>query len=347
MAHAAHHRRRSPSAEPAVNAAKNCSTKNSNKTKTPDTTTTATKNTTSTGSSYSIVEQWSGSTFFEGWNFYSSSDPTHGTVDYLSQSAAESAKLAYVSNGVAYMKVDSTSNLGYGQGRKSVRIASQKRFDGGLFIADILHMPTGLATWPAFWTVGQNWPNHGEIDIIETVNTNTQNQMTLHTASGCTIDTSSTAPTGFKVSAIASSLGSTTCGSSKSSNSGCAFIDSDKASAGAPFNAAGGGVFAMEWTSNGLKIWFFPRGSEPSDIASQNPNPNNWSTTYQKAAWSSHTCDTKKYFQQHAITFDTTLCGDWAGSAFSGGKTACEKYVQTGSHFKEAYWAINHVSVYQ
>lgn len=85
----------------------------------------------------------------------------------MDESTAKANKLAYVSNGVAYMKVDSTSNLGSGQGRKSVRIASAKRYSGGLFIADIKHMPTGLATWPAFWTVGTNWPNHGEIDIIE------------------------------------------------------------------------------------------------------------------------------------------------------------------------------------
>jgi len=228
-----------------------------------------------------------------------------------------------------------------------VRIASKKRYDGGLFIADIKHMPTGLATWPAWWTVGSDWPNHGEIDIIETINTNEQNQYTVHSASGCEIDMSSTAPEGFKVSALASKVLHTECGSTKSSNSGCGFVDEDDTSAGAPFNAAGGGVFAMEWTSDGIKIWHFPRGSEPSDIASQSPSPSNWNTQYLKAAWSSHSCDTKKYFQQHAITFDITLCGAWAGSAYPGGKSKCEEYVKTGSHFKEAYWAVNHVSVYQ
>lgn len=126
----------------------------------------------------------------------------------------------------------------------------------------------------------------------------------------------------------------------------------------------------MEWTSDGIKIWNFPRGDEPSDIASQTPTPSKWNTQYLKAAWSSHSCDTKKFFQQHAITFDITLCGDWAGSAYrtylspasieyqgapyltplsftAGGKSKCSDYVKTGSHFTEAYWAINHVSVYQ
>jgi len=248
---------------------------------------------------------------------------------------------------VAYMKVDSTSDLGSGEKRQSVRIASAKRYSGGLFIADIKHMPTGLATWPAFWTVGTSWPNHGEIDIIETVNNNKQNQYTVHSAPGCEIDTSSTAPEGFKVNSIASEVSHPSCGSSKGSNNGCAFIDNDANSAGAPFNAAGGATYAMEWTSDGIKIWTFPRGSEPSDIASQSPSPSSWNTKYLKAAWSSHSCDTKKYFKEHAVTFDTTLCGDWAGNAFPGGKSKCHDYVKTGSHFKDAYWAINHVSVYQ
>lgn len=73
------------------------------------------------------------------------SDPTQGLVDYVSESTAKADKLAYVSDNVAYMKVDSTTNLGSGQKRKSVRIASSKRFDGGLFIADIKHMPAGVS----------------------------------------------------------------------------------------------------------------------------------------------------------------------------------------------------------
>lgn len=72
----------------------------------------------------------------------------------------------------------------------------------------------------------------------------------------------------------------------------------------------------MEWTTDGVRIWNFPRNDVPSDLESQAPNPANWSRMYMKAAWSSVGCDTKTYFKQHAVTFDITLCGDWAGNAF-------------------------------
>lgn len=39
-------------------------------------------------------------------------------------------------------------------------------------------------TWPAIWEVGANWPNQGEIDIVEGVNDVSPNAAVLHTATG-------------------------------------------------------------------------------------------------------------------------------------------------------------------
>ena len=74
-----------------------------------------------------------------------------------------------------------------GSGRGSVRITSYGTWDYGLFIADLEHMPEGCGTWPAWWLVGPDWPNGGEIDIIEGVNNQIYDQSTLHTSSGCTM----------------------------------------------------------------------------------------------------------------------------------------------------------------
>lgn len=40
------------------------------------------------------------------------------------------------------------------------------------------------STWPAIWEVGDNWPNGGEIDILEGVNDSGSNKATLHTTGG-------------------------------------------------------------------------------------------------------------------------------------------------------------------
>ena len=36
----------------------------------------------------------------------------------------------------------------------SIRLEGLKRYNRGLFILDIRHMPEGCATWPAFWLTG-------------------------------------------------------------------------------------------------------------------------------------------------------------------------------------------------
>ena len=68
------------------------------------------------------------------------------------------------------MRVDDWSTVdASARGRDSLRITSQNAYNEGIFVLDLAHMPTGCATWPAFWTLSQAgpWPAGGEIDIIE------------------------------------------------------------------------------------------------------------------------------------------------------------------------------------
>jgi hypothetical protein len=106
-------------------------------------------------------------------------------------------------------------------------------------------MPHGCSVWPAWWTVGPNWPNGGEIDIIEGVHENTHNQYTLHTSSGCTLDR--TPPTNLKTPFTSSIV-------SNGNNDGCAFMDNNSNSYGHGFNMVAGGVFAMLWNTDGISI---------------------------------------------------------------------------------------------
>jgi len=38
---------------------------------------------------------------------------------------------------------------------------------GGLFVFDVNNIPSAQGAWPALWMTGSNWPQQGEIDIIE------------------------------------------------------------------------------------------------------------------------------------------------------------------------------------
>lgn len=182
----------------------------------------------------------------------------------------------------------------------------------------------------------------GEIDIIEGVNGATTNTMTLHTSSGCSI----------QKSGMSGTVNTTDCDTNapeQPKNAGCAVLSTDTSNFGAGFNAIGGGVYATEWTSDVISIWFFPRTSIPADITAGTPDTSNWGTPLAKYAG----CDLDSHFKNMSITWDITLCGAWAGQVWTQGSCkekadTCEAYVQNNpSVFVDAYWLVNSVRVYQ
>ncbi|KAH7344886.1 glycoside hydrolase family 16 protein [Rhizoctonia solani] len=297
------------------------------------TTTTATYSSPTTDSrKYAIKERFAGQNFFD--------DPTNGQVDYLSKEDATSAGLAYVqSDGVAVIKVDNTTKLEKGQPRKSVRIQSNKQYNGGLIVADILQMPFGCSV--TYWTVGDNWPNNGEIDILENVNLATANQYTLHTGpnSTCTLDANPAA----KFKSTSNMMGKV-CASKEGANAGCGFSDPEPASYGQAFNAAGGAVIAMEWQNTGIRIWRFKRDSIPTDLQGDatNPNPDTWGAPV--ASWTDAACDIANEVKKHNIIINTTLCGGWAGDAYAGSgcPTTCTEQIMEPSNYDSIFpWSLS------
>jgi len=219
-----------------------------------------------------------------------------------------------------------------------------------------VHMPSGCATWPAWWSNGPNWPAGGEIDIIEGVNDYTNNQGTLHTNPGCGLASSDS-----RALAISGTLiGGTNCAASTTSNQGCGIRSNSNTTYGAGFNSVGGGVYAMQWDSSGIAVFFFPRGSIPADIDAEAPQPSNWGVAM--ARWPAIGCDPFKFFYDHVAIFDTTLCGDWASGVWSStgvpgqeqscaartGYATCEDFVRnSGGSFQDAYWEIRSYKRYQ
>jgi len=300
---------------------------------------------------YSLRVKHSGSNFFDGWDFYTGSDPTHGNVQYLSGTDAMSAGLAYVqADGTTVLAVDNKSQVAPGGQRKSVRIGTKDSYNDGLFIADFYKMPHGNTVWPAYWSVGNSWPDDGEMDIVEYVNEATTNQYTLHTGSGsdCTLDTTVDGIYKDATGAVKAFLGNplgTDCRSSNGANAGCAFSDTGNASAGTAFNMGSGGVFVHLWDSTQVSIWRFGRNEIPQDITAGSPNPSNWGVPM--AYWSNSSCDFTNHFRNQQLVIDTTICGDWAGGVYNSlGLGTCSDAVANSSNYDWAMWKINYVAIY-
>lgn len=140
--------------------------------------------------SYDLAKDYSGSGFFDDWNFYDNctwswssmlhalrtslpsqsitlptvmqrslarlTRPTHSSdARYRFIGADSSLKLAYVdSNNRAIMKVDNSSTVPYNEKRSTVRIASKDSYEvGNLWVADMYHVPYGVSSSLSVWSV--------------------------------------------------------------------------------------------------------------------------------------------------------------------------------------------------
>ena len=239
-----------------------------------------------------------------------------------------------------------------GRGRDSIRLESKDLYTTGLFLLDLQHMPYGCGTWPAFWTFGANWPYQGEIDIIENVHNATVNQQTLHTNENCNMATEPTSL--FSGSWID---GNTNCNVFETGNAGCSIVSDQTNTYGKSFNDVQGGLYAMEWTSDFIRVFSFPRASIPANALSSSPNPNDPSWGKPVGYWTLNDAScSSDHFKEHTVTFDITFCGDWAGATFSsacpveaaanGG--SCNQYVQNNPQaFEDTYWLINSLKVFK
>mmetsp|Transcript_19548 Transcript_19548/g.27494 ORF Transcript_19548/g.27494 Transcript_19548/m.27494 type:complete len:545 (+) Transcript_19548:81-1715(+) len=253
---------------------------------------------------YKLVEVQEGEDFFTHYNFYDGVDSagSNGYVNYVSMQTAFDlgiANVTYESPGdvfgqsfsnyynntndeeaFVYMSTAPTED----GPRESIRLEGIRRYNRGLFVIDLHHMPAGCGTWPAFWLTDEgNWPLNGEIDIIEGVNNQTVVKTALHTTQDCSMDD---VPLGVKTG-----FWDTAQGVPKKDgtidhtlrdaddcfvydphqwlNQGCVAISDEKGTIGTPLNKKGGGVFVLEWDpiNRFIKSWVFtPHKEVPTNL---------------------------------------------------------------------------------
>ncbi|KAF4563910.1 hypothetical protein EYR36_003155 [Pleurotus pulmonarius] len=299
--------------------------------------------------SYDLVRDYSGQTFFDGWDFFGSWDNlTLGDVWWLNRNDAFSQGLVFINDAQrAVLKVDNVNDVPFNEKRASIRITTQEAYGvGSLWILDAVHLPFGCSVWPAFWTKGTGeWPDTGEIDIMEGINLMTSNQMALHTLPGCT---HTTPPNQMGI----------TRENDCSEPSGCVVAETSPGSLGAAFAAAGGGVWAVQFDVAGVFMWFWSRANIPPSVTeatSTSPmDVSQWGPP--SASYPSTTCNITQFFSAQNIVLDITLCGSWAGlpeqytpACGSSGPTGIcynDNVVGPGARFDDAFFEVNYLRAY-
>eukprot|EP00977_Amphora_coffeiformis_P002960 scaffold568_cov160-Amphora_coffeaeformis.AAC.17 len=355
---------------------------------------------------YVLLERQEGTDFFKYYNFYEGPDSvgSNGYNNYVSQATARTlgivnvtyeddeldvigrrhlketdlpaevaGRTSPISEPFVYMGSAATPD----GPRESIRLEGIRRFDRGLFIIDIRHMPAGCGVWPAFWLTDEaNWPVNGEIDIVEGVNYQTHAKTALHSTQGCDMfdiplgtmtggwDTAQGIPnadTGIPDMTMRYARNCFVYDQHQWLNQGCVAVDLDGGTIGQPLNDKGGGVYALEWDpiNRHIRSWVFtPHESMPQNLVEAIRTahlPPNERTAPNPQEWRVGTNCPDNHFQRMRLVFNTAFCGSVAGNRFqldcpkqAKQFSTCNEWVKSNpAEMDEAFWKIRGVYVYQ
>ena len=269
------------------------------------------------GATYHLTERQGGASFLKHYTFYSGDDAA-GSSGYQSYVDGDlAARLGLVRAGQHGLRVEalrpnatlleslrslngssgssgSSSSSGSSgsafprlDGRPlSVRLEGRTRFNDGLFVVDVAHVPTGCGSWPAVWLVDEeDWPKNGEVDIVEAINTQSVAKTALHSGGNCSMhsvpvsahtgtwDTATGVPDSRTGLPSADTVSATDCfayAPKQWLNQGCVAVSDQPGTLGGPLNADGGGLFVLEWDPEGTSA-ALPEGAPPGPAGEDRP----------------------------------------------------------------------------
>ena len=159
--------------------------------------------------------------------------------------------------------------------------------------------------------------------MYEGVNNQNANQATLHTASGCTQTDN-------------------TLNSDCSSGSGCG-VEFGSNSFGSQINN-GGGVFAMQYATTGVYVWFWARSDAPTGTTQGDSSSIDISSWPEPQATFNFgdSCPSTMINTNQQVTMNIDLCGPWVESSTNGCNfgSSCEDYV-ANADLSDSYFDIN------
>ncbi|BGP44227.1 hypothetical protein JCM10450v2_000038 [Rhodotorula kratochvilovae] len=305
-------------------------------------------------SSYSLSGHYAGQELLDLFDFDTHSS-NGGIANYVDSSAAYEKDLVTIKDGRVHIRVSPTAEDGK---LAAVKLSSKQQYSEGLYIWDIERMPQVCGAWPAIWSTGDNWPAGGEMDLVEYVSRQSMNGMSVHTTTGCWAGSS-----GYTGEAMMTDASQAlNCDSDATDAQGCGFRTKENHTAGLGANYGMGGVYALEWATSGIKMWYFPRSEIPSDLKRKNPEPSSWKkpTLFVDEA---NCSPISNYFSAQTWVINTEICGTWADGVWNSdnsyagqnegscasrtGYSTCAEYALAESpDFKHAYWRIGSLSVY-
>ncbi|RYP85609.1 hypothetical protein DL769_000950 [Monosporascus sp. CRB-8-3] len=299
---------------------------------------------------YKVSEVYDSTNFFDKFDFISTRDPTGGYVQYQSRTEAEKLGLVAYDGGEMYIGVDHSSesvlDAAKDPGRKSVRLESKTVYNKGLVIAEFSYLPKPTCgSWPAFWFFGEPWPTKGEIDLYENWNDLLFNRHTSHVDAPDIVGECILVQD--EMDALIDSPNCYDFAAGQADYQGCSASQFTTT-----FGSSNGGVYAMEWTSEHLKIWDWERAFAPSDVKAGNPKP---SAAWGKPAYVIKQCNVDKAFRDMKMVLNLNLCGvaaqehQW-GAACKQSTTydTCAGYVaDKPQDFADTFFKVKDIKFYE
>lgn len=193
-------------------------------------------------------------------------------------------------------------------------------------------------------------PRH-PVDIYEQWNAYKFNRQTLHTDHNATVGNctyNSTSALGYHSFDMSNYMYRESCDVYATNNDGCSSWDYE-----GPYGSSTGGFYAMEWTSEYIKMWTWHPDQVPLDVKHGKPDPNTWGLPGLSVGGS--LCDIDRAFQNQSIVLNVDFCGDTAGSrsewtmtcAAETGYSSCARYVAANpGDFQESWFGVRTIKVY-